>query len=141
MIFESLNVDPAWLGTAISSIIAGLYARRANIRSKTVQDELQGPGEEPSIRKIVIDSRIKIAEHHVEVLEKFLELHSDAKLTVERLTMMETLQKKLEFDMERVRFHIHYFANTMQLKIFTEEEIRKVLEDRKKAAVDDDSSI
>ncbi len=129
--------DPATLitigsviGTAAGS--AFIVALRAGWRTKAIQTEILGPGQEPSLREM-------IRAGSEASLGQYKNLHTDIVHLADRLKMVEDGQGKtviattlsamntnileLMRHSRRLRVNIHHIANVTQVKLYSEEEV------------------
>lgn len=139
----------ALIGTAIGSGIAAYYSNRSEKRSKTVQTEVNGPGDEPSLRDMLktakqetfdqyqvlntnlgfVSERLKQVEHLVntgveqrlQVLEK---REAATEMVAAHLKSIDDRVSGLSEDVTRAGFNLHELAQAAQVKLFTREEAR-----------------
>lgn len=79
-----------WAGAFTASVITGIISRRALKGSDSVKREMDGPGDEPSMRDLIKQSTGELALHRAEVNKAFDLLHVDVSDVKERISSLES---------------------------------------------------
>lgn len=80
-----------WAGAFTASVIAGVMSRRAQKGSDSVKKEMEGPGDEPSIRDLIKNCTAELAVHRSDVAIGFKLIHDDVTALKDRIISLETV--------------------------------------------------
>lgn len=146
------NEVAQWFGAMVASCLAALWARRADIRSKDMQSQINGPKkEDPSLRDMIINSETRLVNNQNEIAERVFSLHglfmSSSTQIIEIEGRLVTLEDEvkgisdingsrekllaLSLEIERIRYNLHQIANKLQMKMMSAEDYKRSLSENK----------
>jgi uncharacterized membrane-anchored protein YhcB (DUF1043 family) len=76
-------------GTFIGAMVAAFFSRKSKAAAEKVRTEVEGPGDEPSLRQILVD-------HTKTTAAQFERIHRESGAVAHRIDKLETAVGKLE---------------------------------------------
>lgn len=141
----TISVIGAGIGSAIGALIIamknGRTVQETAKTTKAVEAEINGPGNEPSLRQLVqtvLDAGLRNHDNlHTDMVRladrvERLENGKGDTIIATTLSAIHDHCKLLSAEMRRARMNIHQIANEVQVRLFTQEEAdAKIADDPK----------
>jgi len=83
-------------GTFIGAMVGAFFARKAKSSTEKLRAEVEGPGNEPSLRQMLLSQNRVIEGHAATVATEFARTHRDSGAIMERVSRLEGRVDKLE---------------------------------------------
>lgn len=83
-------------GTFIGAMVAAFFSRKSKASAEKIQSEVEGPGNQPSLRQMLVAQNQAVERNANSVATEFARTHRDSGAIMERVGRLEGRVDKLE---------------------------------------------